>query len=70
MFREPGVVHPFPTLSSVPNAPKTPKQNWRVPQEDVDTLRLMAGDEGITVSEIVRRLIHEAVEAYRERTGI
>lgn len=49
-------------VGGVPNQPKTPMQTFRLPEDRRLELRRAAEREGITVTELLRRLVDEYLD--------
>jgi predicted DNA-binding protein len=45
----------------VPNQPKTPLRAFRIPDEIYDVLKAKAGDEGRSVTDVVREALREYI---------
>jgi len=52
-------------VALVPNQPKTPMQTFRLPEELRAQLKAAAEREGVTVTDLLRRLVEDYLAAHR-----
>ena len=54
-------------MTPMPNAPRTPLKSFRIPEDLYRETQQIAADEGISVSDVVRKALERYVKAGRRK---